>query len=392
MEKYDVVVIGGGPAGSTVAKELVEQGKKVLVLEKRKEIGFPNHCSGLVSKEFISFAGIDGSIVLNKIKGASFYSYSNKIISFKDSRTHAVVIDRTAFDRKVAESAMQNGAVYLFNVSVKNIERAGKKLHIHYENRSIRTVEAPLLVIASGARSSVLRLAGFKKVRGETIRTLQVEGTVSLPDEDVAYLYINNEISPNWFAWAIPLGSGRARIGFGSNRGKNLLPLLEVLKKKWALLKGNKINIESSVAWLIPIGFMERPFKENIVVVGDAARAVKPFSGGGLHTGLISAHIASQVLLTALSKKNYSEKMLSNYARLCDIPVRNEIKKGIVLRKIYRSMNDIEKEKFLLSLDNENAKKIILNSGHIDHPWEVGYKLLKYIKSPLFYYLKSHLF
>ena len=84
--------------------------------------------------------------------------------------------------------------------------------------------------------------------------------------------------------------------------------------------------------------------------------------------------------------------MLSNYARLCDIPVRNEIKKGIVLRKVYRSMNDVEKEKFLLSLDNENAKKIILNSGHIDHPWEVGYKLLKYIKSPLFYYLKSHLF
>ena len=58
MEKYDVVVIGGGPAGSTVAKELTEQGKRVLVLEKRKEIGFPNHCSGLVSKEFISFAGV----------------------------------------------------------------------------------------------------------------------------------------------------------------------------------------------------------------------------------------------------------------------------------------------------------------------------------------------
>ena len=391
MEKYDVVVIGGGPAGSTVAKELAEQGKRVLVLEKRKEIGFPNHCSGLVSKEFISFAGVDNSIVLNKIKGASFYSYSNKIISFKDNKTHAVVIDRTAFDKRVAKKAMQNGAVYLFNVSVKSIERIGKRLHIHYENRSIQTVEAPLLVIASGAHSSVLRLAGFKRVRGETIRTLQVEGTVSLPDEDIAYLYINNEISPNWFAWAIPLGGGKVRIGIGSDRGENLLPLFDALKKRWVLLKGKKINIESSVAWLIPIGFMDRPFKENIVVVGDAARAVKPFSGGGLHTGLISAHIASQVLLTALSKKDYSEKMLSNYARLCDVPVRNEIKKGIVLRKIYRSMNDIEKEKFLLSLDNESAKKIIFNSGHIDHPWEVGYKLLKYIKSPLFYYLKSHL-
>jgi len=389
---YDVVIIGGGPVGSTVAKELAEKGKSVLVLEKRSAIGFPNHCSGLVSEEFISFANVDKSLILNEIYGASLYSYTNKIFSFRDNKNHAVVIDRPLFDRQLANSAIKNGVEYIFDSRVKSIERIGNGLRIYFKKNFAQSVDTHLLVIASGARSGMLHLTGFNSVKGETIHTLQVEAKIELPDSDIVYMYINNSVTHNWFAWAIPVGNGRVRIGLGTDRRENLLALFDSLTRNWALLRSKKIVPESKVAWLIPIGFMDKPFRDNIIVVGDAAREVKPFSGGGLYTGIMAAHFAAEAVLTALEKKDYSKRMLSHYVRLCNMPVRNEIKKGVILRKLYKSMSDIEKEKFLLSLNDEHAKKIILDSGHIDHPFYVGYKLLKYIKSPLFYYLKSHIF
>ena len=388
MKKYDVVVAGGGPAGSTIAREVSKKGWSVLVVEKRKEIGFPNHCSGLVSMDFVSHKQMDESLILNKIYGAAIYSYSNKVLSFKDDKAHAVVIDRVGFDRALAHSAIKNGAEYMYRSSANYVERINNNMRIHLE-ADTDTIDTHLLVIASGASSNMLKIANFKSMEGEVIYTLQVEAKIDLPDPNIVYVYINNNVAHNWFAWAIPIGNGRARIGLGTDKKGNLPALFDTLREKWVLLKDKRIVSESKVAWIIPIGFMNKPFMDNVVVVGDAAREVKPFSGGGLYTGILSAHFAADALLSALDKEDYSEKMLSRYTKLCDTPIRSKIKRGLILRKIYKSMNDIEKEKFLLSLDNEYAKRIILNFGHIDHPFYVGYKLLRYIKSPLLNYLKS---
>ncbi len=388
MKKYDVVIAGGGPTGSTAAKEISKKGRSVLIVEKRKEIGFPNHCSGLVSPDFVSFTKMDSSLILNKIYGAALYSYSNKVLSFKDDKVHAIAIDRVGFDRMLVHSAMENGAKYMYHSSIKNIERINNDLRIYLEGND-EPINTHLLMIASGASSNMLKIANFKSIKGEIIRTLQVEAKIELPDPNIVYVYINNDVAHNWFAWAIPIGNGRARIGLGTDKKENLSTLFDILREKWIVLKGKNIIIESKVAWIIPIGFMNKPFMDNIVVVGDAAREVKPFSGGGLYTGILSAHFAAKTLLSALNKKDYSEKILSHYTKLCDAPIRSKIKRGLILRKIYKSMNDVEKEKFLLSLNNEYAKRIILDYGHIDRPFYVGYKLLKYIKSPLLNYLKS---
>jgi Dehydrogenases (flavoproteins) len=73
VEKFDVIVIGGGPIGCNVASNLAGAGLSVSVLEAKTRIGFPNHCSGLVPIEFLELTNLDNSLILNYINGAEVF-------------------------------------------------------------------------------------------------------------------------------------------------------------------------------------------------------------------------------------------------------------------------------------------------------------------------------
>lgn len=384
MMYYDVVIVGGGPIGCFVGRNISEKGYNVLILEEHPDIGEPTHCAGLISKDVLSLSGIDYSVVLNNIKGANIYAYDGTRLSFLGDETYALVIDRVLFDKKLAEKAMLSGAEILKGARAISAERVSDRVILRYikggEEFQIKT---SLLIGADGARSDVARWFSLS-LPPEIIYGFQVEGELTRSNLDQVDVMIDNYTSPGWFSWIIPVRENYVRIGLGINVRGNPREYLDRLCRKWEPLRSfSKSNIKRVMGGLIPIGLIDKSYTDNVMIVGDSASQLKPLSGGGLYLGLLAGIICSDVAIEALKKRDFSSAMLSKYHKSWIKSVGKEIKLGLKLRKIFLGLSDEERAELLRVLDNQECKSIILSAGHIDHPWRVAYKLMTHIKTPL---------
>lgn len=381
---YDVVIVGGGPIGCFVARHIAEFGRKVLILEEHREVGEPPHCAGLVSSEVLSISGVGDDVILNKIRGADIYAYDGTRFSFLGEKTYALVIDRILFDKRLSVMAENSGADLLRDSRVIGFERDNSEVEVIFVRSGKESkVRTSLVIGADGAYSMVAKSFNLPLPK-EIIYGFQVEGELDCVSPFQVSVMMDNETSPGWFSWIIPLSEDYARIGLGINVKGNPRKYLNKLCNKWKLLKSFKdSNIKRIMGGLIPLGLIDRSFTDNVMLVGDAAVQLKPLSGGGLYLGLLAGLICSEVALESLDRGDFSSSMLSKYHKLWMKSVGREIKLGLRLRKIFLGLTDEEKSELLRVLDNQEAKSIILSTGDIDHPWKVAYKIMTHIRVPL---------
>ncbi len=385
MEKYDLVIIGGGPIGSTLALEVAIKGKRVLVIERKKNIGYPNHCSGMVSNEFLETFPLPGDLILNHIKGANVFSFDNKSITFRKKEDFAVVIDRIGFDGFLHEEASSKGAEYILGAVVTSYDSVENGFIIYAKGEEDFEIHTNLVAIATGASSSIKKMFGFSD-EGFSIQTIQTEETFNPDDPEMVNIYMNNEIAHNWFAWVIPINKNRARIGFGTDIKGNLIEDFHKLKSSWKILNITELKLENPVLWHIPIGYIKETVKDNCLLVGDSARQIKPFSGGGLYTGLLSAKFASEVIVESIEKKDYSKEFLLKYEKKWKGTVGKEIKAELIMRDVYVNLSDSEKSKIIERFPQDTLNEITKKFGLIDTPWKAGFRILYNLKGMLFKY------
>lgn len=387
MESYDLVVIGGGPIGSTLAKEVAKAGKKVLIVERKKNIGYPNHCSGMVSREFVKEFPLKESLILNRIKGSKVFSFNNNSTQFKRAHEFAIVINRIAFDKELFEEAISLGVNYILGTSLSSYRRENGELVLLLNGNEKTEIVTKTVAIATGASSSIKKMFGFKD-EGRRIITFQTEEPFSVEDQEMAYIYMNNEIARNWFAWVIPLGNGYCRIGLGTEDNGNIVEKFNLLKEKWIIMQEKEIKLSNPVVWSIPIGLSRNTVIDNCIIVGDAALQTKPFSGGGLYTGMLSAKIAAQTVITAININDFSRQALYSYERNWRKAVGREIKIEQILRDIYETLSDNDKSEIIKSFDEKNLEVIINKYGIIDEPWKAGFRIALRGKDIITKYLK----
>lgn len=100
---YDAVVVGAGPAGSTVARLLARRSFRVLLLEEHPQVGLPCHCSGLVTPRTLQAAGAPDSLVHGVVRGVEVYGPGGEVLSLTASHPKALVIDRVGLDVFLAD-------------------------------------------------------------------------------------------------------------------------------------------------------------------------------------------------------------------------------------------------------------------------------------------------
>lgn len=377
-----MIVIGGGPIGCNVANNLAKEGISVAVLEAKTKIGFPNHCSGLVPMEFIELTNLDNSLILNYIKGAEVFSYKESNFQFKRDTPYAAVIDRSNFDILMERRAKESGAKFFYNAHIESIEIKNGESNITLTNGKIFSTK--VIVVATGSTSAIQKMLNIE-INGSTIYTVQIDVEIPLKDTEIAFIYMNNQVAHNWFAWAIPTNQNNARVGFGEDIGRNLLDKLDFLFKTWGVLSSAKIT-GKPVVWSIPIGIPKKTAFKNILFVGDAARQVKPFSGGGLLTGFIAGNILSETVIAAFKDSANFYKILETYDNRWKKVLSNEFKKEIFLRDVYTSLTDSDKDEIIKNLNRKKISEILLQYGFMDNPAITGLKLLLHTpKIPLIY-------
>jgi digeranylgeranylglycerophospholipid reductase len=380
MKAYDVLIVGGGPIGGHVAERIAEKKYTVAVFEKKRKIGVPMNCAGLVTQRVFDFLDISkNDVIKNEVKGANIHSPSGSILSIGGDRVHALVIDRTKFDQKIIKNAQKKGAEVFTGCKVKTVSKS--KNYIEVETSKNLKVRGKILIGADGPHSLVRKQLNFPKPH-EYLNGIGAEISDANLESDMVEIFVGNNIAPSFFAWIIPLnGEGtRARIGLCTNQNTEKSPKFyfdALFKNKFTVPYLENIKIEKNIGGLIPLGFLKKTYDSNVMLVGDAAAQVKPTSGGGIYPGLLCADHCANVAVNALTNNDFSHQFLKKYQKLWIKDLGRELSMGIKFRSFYKRFSDKQFDKYIKFFQNPKVINTVNKYGDIDYPSKLLKPLLK---------------
>jgi flavin-dependent dehydrogenase/intein/homing endonuclease len=202
--EYDVLVVGVGPAGSSVARHCAEKGLKTLAVEKRQEIGSPKRCGEGLSRSAAERMEIkvDNSWISKVVKGASIYAPNGKKITADFDGPEGWIIERKMLDKYLAKLAVQAGARVLTKTEVIGARRNGNRLAVKLRSGN-ETLEigCKILVACDGIESRLPRMMGIDTTLplSEIASCAQFEMTNVSIDPDRIELYFGNAIAPGGY-------------------------------------------------------------------------------------------------------------------------------------------------------------------------------------------------
>lgn len=321
------MVVGGGPAGLTAAREAALNGAEVTLIEEDKEIGKPDHCAGLVSTSGLKKVLPNcEDVIINKIKKVRIFSPMGKLYEILLDEYKAAVIDREKFDLKLMDMA----------------ERAGVKVLTNTPFRP--SFEYDVMINAEGVKARICRRFGLEIPK--SIPAVQFDVELKDFDKDCVEIH-TGKWAPGFFAWVVPR-TDHVRLGLASSQ--NPKALLERFVEKNSRFKGRILR----TIWgkIVIGGPVDKTVKGNVISVGDAAGFVKPTTGGGIVLGCLMARMAGKmVALKAISL--FDKKWKELYLK--------EFKKMLFAAKLFRSMNEGEIERILKKAHGSGLLKELSN-------------------------------
>ncbi|MFA5076936.1 MAG: NAD(P)/FAD-dependent oxidoreductase [Candidatus Micrarchaeia archaeon] len=354
---YDAIVIGAGPAGSTVARLLAQNGKDVLVIDKRKDVGSPVRCGeGLGEREVVAMGlELPKEVISTPILGAKVVGPNGKEIVWKSKDTHGWVLERKMFDKWLAELAVHEGAeVKVYTRAVDLVKKDGKIDGVRMEKygKDAYDVSAPLVISAEGMEAHIARKAGFKTVHNlYDVDTCYQYEMQEYEHENLIELYFGNEIAPRGYVWIFPKKDKKANVGIGI--GANLA---KWKKNSGIMGAGPKILLDDFIAnnpklkdastlvdfgGVISVGApLDKFVDDNIMVVGTAAKQVDPIHGGGIALALEAGVMAAKVANEAIEKGDFSKQKLYEYEKMWRADPGKKVEKRLLLRKVLENMSD----------------------------------------------------
>ena len=367
---YDVAIIGGGPIGSTLAYKLAKEGYNVSILEKKKKIGIPLQCAGIVSKKLRDFNEIPDELILNEVNGAYLHS-ANHMLKVEKDKTEALIIDRVGYDQFLANRAIGAG-VKLFNQH-KVIDVDCEKGLITCQNNE--KLSAKVIVGADGSKSFVSSLFNKKFDYFNASQYLievkdfednnGIKKTIDFQNKETKFvdLFAISEILPG-FLWCIPTSNNIFRVGlFSKNSYKEQKKVLNDFLTNEKRFK--EINIIEKYNGKIPIFNKEKKFVyKRVLLIGDAASQLKPTTGGGLILGFDTCNLAKDAIIKSLNKNNIS--FLEEYEKNFKKKYSKELSYQIKVQQTIESLSDNDLDYMFTKLKEKNAEEIISKYGDMD--------------------------
>lgn len=344
-EKYDVAVVGGGPAGLSAAYSAAKAGAKVILLEKDEAIAHSVRTSGVTWISEMERLGIP-SKYYNPVQNYRFVSPSNDIL-IPGSAAKSCVLDVRATYQHLAFMAAEAGAEIMVKSNVINVVRDGNKIAGVKAStpKGDLTVPSTLVIDASGFSASVARKAG---AAGEWKRYgVGAEYECYCDDIDSATwtLMVGQRYSDAGYAWIFPLSKNRVRIGVGIGRPESsaepLEKLHDIMKKRLKPLDAmGKIQpIELHYGFIPNEGVRRDSVADGLLMVGDSAGQSNPLVLEGIRYAIEFGRLAGDVGARSLSR-NASRESLMDYEKTWKAKIESKIQSALKVQTRWLGLSD----------------------------------------------------
>ncbi|HDG96942.1 MAG TPA: NAD(P)/FAD-dependent oxidoreductase [Desulfobacterales bacterium] len=298
VDKYDVLVVGAGPAGSAAAHVAATMGAKVLVVDRRQRIGVPVRCAEYIPRRLL------GELPFGE---RSFISQAvNRMMTFlpngdtKEIKAPGVMIQRDRFDQLLADAAREAGAEVRTGLRALGIQDGAVVLR--QSDGCYWKVRAAVIVGADGPHSTVGRWIGIRAQRLMAAVQLQVNLIRPISHTEV---YFHPRIYGG-YGWLFPKGE-LANVGIGVVRKTSHDGLRETLERFVERLRQEgkiKGGFKKLTSGWIPVAPVGAAVRNNVLLVGDAAGQCHPITGSGVPQAVICGKMAGHAAALAAMEGN----------------------------------------------------------------------------------------
>ncbi|TLX69378.1 MAG: NAD(P)/FAD-dependent oxidoreductase, partial [Thaumarchaeota archaeon] len=348
---FDIVIVGGGPAGLSAAWSAAKKGIRVAVLEREEAIGHSVRTSGVTwIKEAKSF-GIP-SDCYNPIRNYSFYSPNNHI-TITSFEPQAAVLDVKKTYQFLAYQAASAGADIFVRTNVTGIlEENGKLAGVKAISiKDDLVFHSKLVIDASGFYSVIGKNTGTVSQWKRFGVGAEFEAYVDTIDPETWYLMVGQQYSPAGYAWIFPLGKNKIRIGVGVGKPESQVDptqrLLELIDKKPGPIGnlGRIVPIEFHYGLIPNEGLTHTTIADNLILVGDAAGQANPLVLEGIRYAIEFGRVAGQVGAEAVLKNDTSKESLKPYEENWKKAIGSKIKTAVKVQSRWLGLSDEEWDK-----------------------------------------------
>ncbi len=302
METFDVVVIGGGPAGATAANDLAQRGRSVLLLDKAGRI---KPCGGAIPPQLIKEFDIPLSLLVARIHSARMVAPSNREVDMPINGGFVGMVDRDVFDEWLRNRAQASGTIRRTGTFHQLTRDTDGTAIIHYvtrtdETESLGQVRAKTVIGADGARSLVAKqcIPGADEIPyvfayHEIVRTPAQDAATAF-DRTRCDIFYQGALSPDFYGWVFPHGETTS-VGMGTaQKGFSMRQSIGALREATHLDKAETIRREGAP---IPLRALKRwDNGRDVLVAGDAAGVVAPASGEGIYYAMVCGRLAAEAV------------------------------------------------------------------------------------------------
>jgi len=363
---FDVVVVGGGPAGSSAAHMAAKNGCTVALIEKEKEIAETVRTSGVTWISDIKKFGIPEECY-NPIKKFSFCSPKNSV-KISGEIAKAAVLDVRKTYRFLANRAKTSGSELFTSTNVTEVlkDDTGKCVGViaKSDGKQIQ-FNSKVVIDASGFVSVIAKELGYVTQWKKFGAGAEFEVKTEKLEHDNWWLMVGQEYSPAGYAWIFPTSKDTARIGVGIGKPDSdvdpTVRLNELLEKKLGPIKdlGNIEKIEFHYGLIPNDGVSRKTVYDNLILVGDSAGQANPLVLEGIRYAIRFGEVAGQVAADAIKNGDTTEMSLSPYEKEWKRAIESKINSAGKVQNRWVGLTDDEWDKELSIIEELTADEFL---------------------------------